>query len=87
MDINTKDIDRTHILIQKLREQSTAENPFSVTAYAETHPTYKELSNQKIELNSQLYKVNRLISDFSSFANMLNNSLSLFEEMRDKEAA
>ena len=73
--------------IQKLREQSTEEKQFQPNEYMESHPIYKELSLKKNELKSQIYSIDRLISDFSSFANMLNNSLSLLEEMREKEAA
>lgn len=62
--------------IRELRSVSTEENPFNPSNYELSHPEYKCLKSEKSELQSQLYKVNRLISDLNSFLTILNRSIN-----------
>lgn len=66
---------------------ATEENPFNLSNYEESHPVYKSLKGEKSDLQSQLYKVNRLISDFNSFLNILNRSISKLDELKQSKQA
>lgn len=50
--------------------------------YENKHPDYKKLKKKKDDLYSELCKVNKLISDFNSFINILNNSLSIIDGLK-----
>lgn len=74
--------------VSRLRAESNPERPFIMSQYDVDHPDYAELKVQKSELQSQLYKVDRLINDLSSFVCTLNRSLSKLNEVKQyKEAA
>lgn len=74
--------------ITQLRSASTEKSPFILSNYEVSHPVYKSLKVEKSDLQSQLYKVNRLISDFNSFLNILNRSVSKLDELKlSKQAA
>lgn len=74
--------------IFRLRAEATQERPFDMNDYAILHPEYLSLKATKSGEQSQLCKVNRLISDFNSFLDILNRSLTKIEEVKQlKEAA
>lgn len=71
-----------------LRTEATKEQPFVMSHYEAAHPDYVELKAKKSDLQSQLYKVNRLINDFNSFLNTLNRSIKRLDELKKlKQAA
>lgn len=71
-----------------LSAEATRENPFNLSDYEVLHPEYVSLKSKKSDVQSQLYKVNRLISDFNSFLGILNRSLTKIEEVKQlKEVA
>lgn len=74
--------------ITRLRAEATQERPFDMNDYAILHPEYLSLKATQNGEQSQLCKVNRLISDFNSFLDILNRSLTKIEEVKQlKEAA
>lgn len=73
--------------VSQLRTQSTKELPFNMSNYEFAHPEYKTLKAEKSDLQSLLYKVNRLISDFNSFLGILNHSLTKIEEVKQLNRA
>ena len=73
--------------VSRLRAESTKEFPFNMSNYELTHPEYQTLKAEKSDLQSQLYKVNRLISDFNSFLGILNHSLTKIEEVKQLNRA
>lgn len=73
--------------IRELRSVSTEENPFNPSNYELSHPEYKCLKSEKSELQSQLYKVNRLISDLNSFLTILNRSINKLDELKQANQA
>lgn len=74
--------------IKRLRAETTQVHPFNMSDYEILHPEYVSLKSKKCDVQSQLYKVNRLISDFNSFLGILNRSLMKIEEVKQlKEAA
>lgn len=68
--------------IQNQRKVLPANQYFSISDYENTHPQYKKLKDQKNDLTSQLYKVNRIISDLSNFLGLLNSSLQKVNEIK-----
>lgn len=73
--------------IAHLRAAATQENPFSMNTYEISHPVYGKLKEEKSDLQSKLYKVNRLISDFNSFLGILNRSISRLDELKQSKQA
>lgn len=74
--------------ISHLRAEATQEHPFNMGNFEISHPEYASLKADKSNSQSQLYKVNRLISDFNSFLGILNRSLTKIEEVKQiNEAA
>lgn len=73
--------------ITQLRSASTEENPFNLSNYELSHPEYQNLKGEKSDMQSQLYKVNRLIGDFNSFLGILNRSVSKLEELKQSKQA
>lgn len=68
--------------VSRLRAESTKELPFNMNNYELAHPEYQILKAEKNDLQSQLYKVNRLINDFNSFLGILNHSLIKIEAVK-----
>ena len=74
--------------ISRLRAQQTKDKPFVMSNYESKHAEYVKIRAQRSDVQSQLFKVNRLISDFNSFLNILKRSLSKLDEVKQiKEAA
>lgn len=73
--------------ITKLREVATKDYPFVMSDYEISHPEYKTLKGEKSDLQSRLYKVNRLINDFKSFINTLNVSVKKLDEVKQAKQA
>lgn len=73
--------------IEQLRANATPEHPFRLNDYEVAHSDYNQLKNEKSNLQSKLYKINRAINDFNSFLNILNRSLSKLDEVREIQKA
>ena len=74
--------------ITRLRAEATQEKPFNMNDYETLHSEYVSLKSKRSDVQSQIYKVNRLISDFNSFLGILNRSLTKIEDVKQlKEAA
>lgn len=71
--------------ISRLKDDATSETPFSLWQYGVSHPEYVALKNQNNDLRSQLYKVKCRIYDFTSFLEMLNDSISKLDELKQSK--
>ena len=73
--------------ITRLRAETTQENPFNMNDYETLHSEYVSLKSKRSDVQSQLYKVNRLISDFNSFLGILNRSRTKIEDVKQLKEA
>lgn len=68
--------------IQTLRDKLAYPDFFNINDYADKHPNYKKMKNEKCDLQSKLNKVLELINGLSSFVSYLNNSISILDKIK-----
>lgn len=73
--------------VTRLCAEATSDHPFVINDYESTHPKYVELKGNRNDKQTQLYKINRLISDLNAFLGILHRSIEKLDEVRQSKQA